>query len=258
MPSRARQMAVEPASDRGESRMCQVSFKQPADPWQVDEVTRLAVAPPQSREDAEDLAIALSRKDGRRAQERRPIERRKSSKIALGHPPAQLGWNIAPGVFEERYEIVTRRPAYGVLKIEEPATLHPRAIRQQHQVVDMVVAEHQGVVGQRRLRQKRPPQIEILLAPSLGERLSEGRRSIPIDQQRRLGEEPLGVVGGQVRRPARLDRALQRDQRVYRQGIEVRLVGAAVEKAGISVVAEILDQQKTARTVFREHIGGTE
>ena len=91
MPSRARQVAVEPASDRVEGRVGELLFEQPPDPREVDEVAWLAVAPPQPREDAEDLAIALSREDGRRSQERRPVERRKSSKIALGHLPAEVG-----------------------------------------------------------------------------------------------------------------------------------------------------------------------
>src|SRR5438445_7659161 len=152
MPSRTRQAAIEPASDRGEGGVAKVLFEQAPDPRKVDEVARLAVALPQPREDAEDLAIALSREDGRRLQERRPVERRKRSEIALDHVPAQLGWNIPPGVFEERYEIVARRTAYRVLKIEEPATLDARAIRQQHEVVDVIVAQHQGVPEKRRLR----------------------------------------------------------------------------------------------------------
>ena len=61
------------------------------------------------RENAEDLAIALRRQNGSRAQKRRAVERRKSGKIALDHRAAQLGSDIAPGVFEERYEIVARR-----------------------------------------------------------------------------------------------------------------------------------------------------
>ena len=145
--------------------MGKLLLEQPPDPREVDEVAWLAVALPQPREDAEDLAVALSRQDRRRSQERRPVERRKSSKIALGHLPAEVGRNVAPGVFEERYEIVARRAAYGVLKIEEAAALHPGAIRQQHQIVDVIVAQHQGIAGKRRLRQKRSPQIEIFVAP---------------------------------------------------------------------------------------------
>jgi hypothetical protein len=110
----------------------------------------------------------LSCQNGRRSQERRLVERRKSSKVALGHLPAEVGRNVTPGVFEERHEIVTLRAAYRVLKIKEPATPHPGAVRQQHQIVDVIVAQHQGIAGERGLRQKRSPQIEILVAPGIG------------------------------------------------------------------------------------------
>src|SRR6201995_6007942 len=100
-----RQGAVEPAPDRGKRRVGEVSIEKAPDPRDVKEVARLAVALPQAREDAEDLAVALCRKDSRRPQKLRPVEVRKSSKITLGHLPAQVERNIAPGVFEERYEV---------------------------------------------------------------------------------------------------------------------------------------------------------
>src|SRR5689334_14805424 len=100
MPSRARQVAVEPSSDRVKGRVANLLLQQPPDPWEVDEVAWFAVAPPQSREDAEDLAVALGREDCRRSQERRPVERRKGNEIALDHPPAEVGRNIAPGIVE--------------------------------------------------------------------------------------------------------------------------------------------------------------
>ena len=67
-------MAVEPPGDRGEGRVGEFSFEQPPDPREMYQVARFAVAPPQSRENPEDLAVALSREDGRRLQERRPVE----------------------------------------------------------------------------------------------------------------------------------------------------------------------------------------
>jgi hypothetical protein len=67
-------MAVEPPGDRDEGRVGELSFEQPPDPREVYQVARFAVAPPQSREDAEDLAVALSREDGRRLQECPPVE----------------------------------------------------------------------------------------------------------------------------------------------------------------------------------------
>ena len=129
---------------------------------------------------------------------------------------------------------------------------------QQHQVVDVVIAQHQGVFGECCLRQEGAPQIQIFLAPGRGQRDPESGRGIPIDQKRRLGEKPRRIVGGQLRDPANSDSALQLDQGVDRQCIQRRLVGSAVEKPRVSVVTKILDQQKTAGAVFREYLGGTE
>src|SRR5947199_10832130 len=101
-------MPVEPLGDRVEGRVGKFLLEQPPDPREVDEVAWFAVTPPQPREDAEDLAIALSREDGRRSQERRPVERRKSGKVMLGHPPAGAGGTVAPGISKGRYETVAR------------------------------------------------------------------------------------------------------------------------------------------------------
>src|SRR5260370_8234372 len=133
MPSRARQVPVEPPSDRVKGRVGKLLVEEPPDPREVDEVVRLPIAPPQSGEDPEDLAIALSREDGRRSQKRHPVERRKSSKIALGHPQAEVGRNVAPGIFEERYEIVAPRAEYRALKIEKPPPHNPQPVLHHHQ-----------------------------------------------------------------------------------------------------------------------------
>src|SRR6516162_5238779 len=81
----ARQVAIEPARDRGQGRMPEVGFEQSPDARDVGEVLALAVAFPQPREDPEDLAIALGRENCGRAQEGVPVELRKSSEVALGH-----------------------------------------------------------------------------------------------------------------------------------------------------------------------------
>jgi len=81
---------------------------------------------------------------------------------------------------------------------------------------------------------------------------------MPIHQQCCFCEQPRRVIRGQVGRPAPLDRALQFDQRIDRQRVKRLLIGTAIEEAGVSTVAEILDQQKTARTVFSEDLGCAE
>src|SRR5215472_721067 len=105
MPGFGRQVAIEPAHDRGQRRVPEVRFEQPPDPRSVGEVLALAVALPQPREDAEDLGIALGREDRGGTQEGAWVERRKSGEIALRHRAAQAGWNIAPCVLEKRDEV---------------------------------------------------------------------------------------------------------------------------------------------------------
>ena len=84
-PGFGRQVAIEPARDRGQRRVPEILFEQPPDPRNVDEVLALAVAFPQPRKDTEDLAIALGGQNGRRTQKRSPVEPRKGGEVALGH-----------------------------------------------------------------------------------------------------------------------------------------------------------------------------
>src|SRR5271165_5680514 len=95
-------MAIEPARDRGQGRVPEVRFEQPPNPWDVGEVLALAIALPQAREDAQDLAIALGRENGGRADESPSVEARESGEVALGHRSAQGGRNIAPGILAGR------------------------------------------------------------------------------------------------------------------------------------------------------------
>src|SRR5438105_4828192 len=56
-PGGARQVPVEPCGDRRQSGVFQLFFEQPPDSRDVGEIPRLAVAPRQTREDAQDLAV---------------------------------------------------------------------------------------------------------------------------------------------------------------------------------------------------------
>ncbi len=72
---RGRWRSIQPAA-RGEGQVGGAALQQPPNPREMDEVAWFAVALPQSREDAEDLAVALSREDGRRS--------RKSARSSAG------------------------------------------------------------------------------------------------------------------------------------------------------------------------------
>src|SRR5204862_4839625 len=96
-PRRFREMPVEPVGDGPQHRLAQILFEEPPDPRDVAEILRLPVAPPQPREDADDLAVALRCEDCRRAPEPRRIEIRELREIAPGHRAAQRGRHVATG-----------------------------------------------------------------------------------------------------------------------------------------------------------------
>ena len=164
----------------------------------------------------------------------------------------QRGWNVAPGVLEQGDQIVTRLTGHCVLEIEEPAAFDPGTVRQQHQIVDVVVTQYQSRRRYHGIRQNRSPQRQVFLAQPVGE------RSVPVDQQHRFAEEPLDIIPRQFGGGTRLGRPLQRDQSVYGERIQGGLVGAARQQSGISVVAKILEQQKASVSVFGQHLGGAE
>src|ERR671923_56872 len=81
-----------------------------------------------------------------------------------------------------RYEIITRRSANCVLKVEETAGPHSRAIMQQHQIIDVVVAHHKRIARKRCLRENCSPNGEVFVAQGTSERRPERRRHVPIHQ----------------------------------------------------------------------------
>src|SRR5580658_329939 len=115
-------MGIKPGGDRRQRRVAQILLDEAPDPRNVRKVLRLAVAPPQPGEDADDLAVALSGKDRCRAPEGGAVERGKGSEVALGHRGAERGGDVAPGILDQRYQVVARRAAYRVLEIEEAAS----------------------------------------------------------------------------------------------------------------------------------------
>ena len=151
--SRGRWRSSQSAIGRSAFSRAEIAFEQPPDARDVGEIGGLAVAPPQPRENADDLAVALRRQDRGGAGEGGAVEFRKRREISFGHRGAQLVRHVAAGVFEQRDEIVAGRAADRVLEIEQPAGAHPRPARQQHQIVDMVIAQYQRRRRQRGERQ---------------------------------------------------------------------------------------------------------
>src|SRR6185312_6554083 len=101
--------------------MRQVLLDEPPDARDVLEVAGLAVAPPQPREDADDLAVALRPEHRVGGHEGGAVEPWEGGEVALLHGGDDGGRHIAPRILEERDEVVAGGADDGVLEIEEAA-----------------------------------------------------------------------------------------------------------------------------------------
>src|SRR5580704_3444209 len=127
-------MTIEPARDAAQRGLLQIRFEQAPEARDMAEILRLAVAPPQAGENTDDLGVALRREDRRRAAEGAAVDAGEGGKVAFGHRLAYCARNVAARVFEQRDEVVARRPAQRVLEVEQPDTAHALPARQKHQI----------------------------------------------------------------------------------------------------------------------------
>ncbi len=105
------------------------------DPRQMGEITGLAVAPVQAREDAEDLRGPLGRKQRVGGGEGPDIEGRVPAAALAGveaeQPQLELGAGIDPGILQQRRDVVGRVAHHGVLEVDQPDPLQPVALGHQ-------------------------------------------------------------------------------------------------------------------------------
>ena len=253
-------MAVEPGLDRGQLRRRQVALQQAPDPWDVAQVLRLAVAVAEPREDADDLGVALRAEDRVAGPESHRIQVREGGQIALQHLGRQGGRDIAPGVLQERHQVVGARADHRVLEVEQAAGRGAGPPVQDHEVVHVIVAQHQGIGHRPGDREDRAPGRHVAPPRRVGGWAAGQRRHVPVGQQHRLVDEPRVVVGRQAGGLRHLRRrlAVQLDQQVGGQAVEPGLVRAFGERPGEGAVAQVFQQHEARPTVHGQRAGSAE
>src|SRR6266568_8896325 len=92
-------------------------------PRQMTQILRLAVAAVEPREDAQDLGGALRSQRRVELQKFRSLERGigglAGADIAAEQRHLQVLGDVDPGILEQRYQVVGRRPEQRVLEIEQ-------------------------------------------------------------------------------------------------------------------------------------------
>src|SRR5687768_15039946 len=101
----------------------------------------LAVPPPEAREDSEDLRITLRAQNFVMGTEAITIGNLRRIGVAIDHRFLEVGRHVPPCILEKRDEIVGWMPGERVLEVEKSEFA---ATWQDHQVVGMIVAEHQN------------------------------------------------------------------------------------------------------------------
>src|SRR3546814_18991649 len=80
--------------------------------------------------------------------------------------------------------------------------------------------------------------------------LFRSRREVPVDQQRHLGQQAIGIVGQQAGIFA-APTLVQGYEGIRGEPIQLGLVATGLQRAGEGAIAEVLQQQKTAHGVQR-------
>ena len=90
------------------------------------------------------IEMALGGKAGIRIAECVPVHIGPCIAITLQQLDFEIGIHIAPGVFDERHQIVCGRSRNGVLIVEQRAIADQATLGQPDQVVGVEVAQHDG------------------------------------------------------------------------------------------------------------------
>ncbi|MNC47266.1 hypothetical protein D3C75_963170 [compost metagenome] len=108
------------------------------------QVTVLAVTAGQAHENPQHLGVTLGGQAPVVFEKTQRVQLRTLQQVMADQCLTQRLGHIAPGVFEQRHQVIGRRPGQGVLEIQQAAGGDTFAALQQHQVVDVKVAQHQG------------------------------------------------------------------------------------------------------------------
>ena len=154
--------------------------------------------------------------------------------------------DIAPGILQQRHQIIGRMPHQRILEIDQPLI----AIGQQHDVFGMVIAQHRhpGLLPlQQRGQRFLPCRHETGLVHAEASGGAE-----PFGEQLRLAQIHLHVIGGKGAGRA----AVQLRQRFHRAGIGgVFGSGIFIQPVAHPVRAEILDQHQPFIGAFGQDRG---
>ena len=162
----------------------------------MPQIVGFAVAPAEPGEDADHLGVALGGQHRPGGGEALGVETGKGGQVTAAQGGDQAGIDVAPGVFQQRHQVIGRagRPP----RPENPAgrRRRPRPPVHAHQVVDMEIAQHQG-------RRHGPGEPAEGGARGRGNRRGRRRRAepavtrnVPIRQKQGLGQTTSRVVIG--------------------------------------------------------------
>ncbi len=230
-----------PTSHGLERRMLQVALQIAPDARAQPRITRLAVALPQPREDADDLGVPLRAEHVIGHVE--SVARACDPLVAVEHRGLELGRHVAPRVLQQRDEVIGWMPRQRVLEIEQAQTL---AALDQHDVLGMVIAQHRdGRVTREQRREYRIPRIDIALHVDF----ETHRGGVPFGQQSRLALIFGKVISADVRRLV----LAQPDQQIDCFLVEPQLaLRCGVHRLAQPRISEILEQDETVYEILRE------
>ena len=174
-----------------------------SDARQVLQIGRLAVAPVEPNEDAEDLRVPLRRHDRiglarKRSRRNRPL--RAAPRHRRRRPCVSIaGGDGDAGIHGQRSDVIGRRPDQRILEIDEAEPVVAASSARQMMLGEWIVAQHQALFRRRRAGRGRRsrPRRKPGAAPTRSAAADIGRQ-IPVEQQLGLDQHRVAVEGRNV------------------------------------------------------------
>src|SRR5436190_13152332 len=191
-------MTVIPGAQGCKLRMAEIALEIARHAWHMAQITALAVALGETREDAEDLRGALRAEKGEGRTKRCLVETRivlSERAISIEQPIGQGEVDIDAGILEKRSQIKGRMAEDTVLRVDEADPLDAATLRQPHQIGRMIVAHNPDrriMIGERK---ELGPGLEELGPVLVGGNRGLGKRPEPVEHQLDLDGHRLAVIG---------------------------------------------------------------
>ena len=219
----------------------------------VFQISRFAVSSPKPNPQPSHPAMPLTTMHGKRCGDIFWGQMRRRILVSSEACGADLGWHIAPGILNQRRQIIGKRAITCILEIQDTAGRDAVPAFQAHQVVHMKIPVDKAAPKRWRLVQCISPKGSELGALVRCWRRAHAFWPKPVQERGNMACTSSSIIMGQGwMRSAKV--LANGNQDIRRKGIERIRVFAGIQQIGEGRVAEVFQQQKALGAVLGQYL----